>query len=548
MKLVSKVILCIAVVALFLVGSTQLDARPKTQDPDGWLLIPCTVEEPDIDGVLDDVWKCVTATRMDSLEAGGIDTTETGELLDGTQIPFADHFTRFRAMWDEDNFYVFIEVVDDSIATPLSDPWNNDNVELFFDGDNSKNPQATGYDANDFQWRWVFEDAANAGPEGNVYAWAVTPEGYNLEIAIPADVIPFDLDGDVEIGFEVSNADNDGGNRERVNHWWTSNGNCWNNPSLFGNAVLLSPDVREVESVMDIHFTDEEPVIDGVMDEDDGWYAEDVGEFSDNEVEGGAARDTILTTSVDKQISFRTMWNDDALYIFVKSYDDIINVDAADPWNDDCIEIFIDGDNSKNPQATGYDANDFQWRWVYDDAAVAGPEGSVCAWLRTDQGWNFELELPADVLPFELVEEHEFGFELSSNDNDEGVRSLVRHWWTSNEFAWNNPSVFGTAVLLGGGTAVKPTPSVAKEFNLSQNYPNPFNPTTRINFSVEQEELVRLSVYNTLGEVVKTLHYDITAPGSYDVEFDGSALPSGLYIYKLESKSGDISKKMILLK
>jgi len=108
--------------------------------------------------------------------------------------------------------------------------------------------------------------------------------------------------------------------------------------------------------------------------------------------------------------------------------------------------------------------------------------------------------------------------------------------------------VFGTAVLLGGGTAVKPTPSVAKEFNLSQNYPNPFNPTTKITFSVEKEELVRLNVYNTLGEAVKTLHYDITAPGSYDVEFDGSTLPSGLYFYTLESKSGIFSKKMVLLK
>ena len=108
------------------------------------------------------------------------------------------------------------------------------------------------------------------------------------------------------------------------------------------------------------------------------------------------------------------------------------------------------------------------------------------------------------------------------------------------------------------------------EFSLSQNYPNPFNPTTNLEFtcpparqgispaSLQGGELgfVSLKVYDVLGNEVKTLVNENKPAGSYEVEFDGSNLPSGIYFYRLVvSSSNSLStegfsdtKRMILVK
>jgi hypothetical protein len=85
-------------------------------------------------------------------------------------------------------------------------------------------------------------------------------------------------------------------------------------------------------------------------------------------------------------------------------------------------------------------------------------------------------------------------------------------------------------------------------FELSQNYPNPFNPTTAIRYSVPMEGLVTLKVYNTVGEEVIILANEVKQAGIYEVEFDASNLPSGIYFYKLQASSFVQVKKMILLK
>jgi hypothetical protein len=86
------------------------------------------------------------------------------------------------------------------------------------------------------------------------------------------------------------------------------------------------------------------------------------------------------------------------------------------------------------------------------------------------------------------------------------------------------------------------------EFTLEQNYPNPFNPSTKIRFGLVENTHVKLAVYNLLGEVVATLVNQPMTFGSHEIEFDGSNLPSGMYIYKLEAGGNSISKKMLLMK
>lgn len=96
--------------------------------------------------------------------------------------------------------------------------------------------------------------------------------------------------------------------------------------------------------------------------------------------------------------------------------------------------------------------------------------------------------------------------------------------------------------------AVVPEPEMVKVYELSQNYPNPFNPSTNIKFSIAQAGLVRLSVYNILGEKITELLNENMSAGEHVVSFDASHLTSGIYLYKIESGSFIRVNKMLLVK
>jgi Secretion system C-terminal sorting domain/Galactose oxidase, central domain/Kelch motif len=104
--------------------------------------------------------------------------------------------------------------------------------------------------------------------------------------------------------------------------------------------------------------------------------------------------------------------------------------------------------------------------------------------------------------------------------------------------------------------------SSIKCFLLEQNYPNPFNPITKIRFTIptsplnpsphqgegNREGFITLKVYDMLGREVATLVNEEEPAGNYEVEFDGSNLPSGMYIYKIQAGEFSDAKKMLLLK
>ena len=87
-----------------------------------------------------------------------------------------------------------------------------------------------------------------------------------------------------------------------------------------------------------------------------------------------------------------------------------------------------------------------------------------------------------------------------------------------------------------------------KKFELAQNYPNPFNPTTTIQFQLPQTGWVKLTLYNILGQEIKTLVNEVKEAGTHTVNFDASELNSGVYIYRIESGSYTRTQKMTLIK
>ncbi|MCW8996293.1 MAG: T9SS type A sorting domain-containing protein, partial [Psychromonas sp.] len=82
----------------------------------------------------------------------------------------------------------------------------------------------------------------------------------------------------------------------------------------------------------------------------------------------------------------------------------------------------------------------------------------------------------------------------------------------------------------------------------AQNYPNPFNPITRIRYQLPEPAFVTIKVYDVLGNEIESLLRDEKIAGSYEVEFDGSALTSGIYYYRITEGNFSQTKKMILLK
>jgi hypothetical protein len=97
-------------------------------------------------------------------------------------------------------------------------------------------------------------------------------------------------------------------------------------------------------------------------------------------------------------------------------------------------------------------------------------------------------------------------------------------------------------------TSVEEDLSIPDEITLSQNYPNPFNPSTTIKFSLPSSGNAILKIYNALGEEVAVLMDNELTTGTYEVEWNASGLPSGVYFYHLQTEEFVETKKMLLLK
>jgi len=90
--------------------------------------------------------------------------------------------------------------------------------------------------------------------------------------------------------------------------------------------------------------------------------------------------------------------------------------------------------------------------------------------------------------------------------------------------------------------------NIPNTYKLEQNYPNPFNPVTNINFTVIDNNLTTLKIYDVLGKEVKTLVNEVLPKGFYNIQFNAIGLASGVYIYRLISGNFISSKKLILMK
>ena len=104
------------------------------------------------------------------------------------------------------------------------------------------------------------------------------------------------------------------------------------------------------------------------------------------------------------------------------------------------------------------------------------------------------------------------------------------------------------AQLVTQPIGINKSQETPEKYSLLQNYPNPFNPVTNIKYTLPKEGHVSLKVYDIMGNVVAVFIDSYQIAGTYNAEFDGSNLASGLYFYTLRADSYAETKKMVLLK
>lgn len=130
------------------------------------------------------------------------------------------------------------------------------------------------------------------------------------------------------------------------------------------------------------------------------------------------------------------------------------------------------------------------------------------------------------------------------------IDSVIVKWQSGLVQTFVNIPVNQNLTLIEGGTiGVSGIGEILPgNFSLSQNYPNPFNPSTTIKFEVPKSAFVSIIVYDLLGREVKRLVNENRNAGTYEVNFDGSNLTSGIYFYKMTAGDFSETKKLMLVK
>ena len=174
--------------------------------------------------------------------------------------------------------------------------------------------------------------------------------------------------------------------------------------------------------------------------------------------------------------------------------------------------------------------NSFVYRYAYVHAA--------------DGSWNAEPEGFSN-----------FAYRVRFVGQD-AARSFPKNPWNMPLDTWTNTEVKSDQETdpFTSYTAIDDEIAVPKTYALLQNYPNPFNPTTTIPFTLAKSGKVTLSIYNVLGQKVRTLlNNEIASAGTHVVKWDGldntgSRAASGVYFYKIQSGKFSAVQKMILMK
>ena len=202
-------------------------------------------------------------------------------------------------------------------------------------------------------------------------------------------------------------------------------------------------------------------------------------------------------------------------------------------------------------------SNGLTYEWnLSTPVLISPPNGSINIQPTPSLLWDavpgvsgYEVQISVDSL-FSTIQ-----LDVNVNVNQLTVPSgvlaaPVKYYWRVRSLfgschgLWSTRWSFTTTIGVGISILSSMTPDA---FRLYNNYPNPFNPSTKLRFDIPIATIATLSIYDILGRVVFETNGQFK-PGTYEIEWNASALASGLYIYKIETPVFAESKKMLLTK
>jgi len=206
-------------------------------------------------------------------------------------------------------------------------------------------------------------------------------------------------------------------------------------------------------------------------------------------------------------------------------------------------------------------------RWIYQNIAVDPNTDYTISWfMKQSEGNTLTVSLydapfsTVDVIGDEskIVATQDYNDASGSNTGDfieqsidfnSGESSVVVLFITND---WENGSssvnVDDFGIEENTAVSINEDKTLPSLFELSQNYPNPFNPSTNISYSLNESSLVKLEVFNMIGQKVATLVDTRQSAGIHTVAFNALGLSSGIYLYKIEAGAFSEVKRMTLIK
>jgi hypothetical protein len=212
----------------------------------------------------------------------------------------------------------------------------------------------------------------------------------------------------------------------------------------------------------------------------------------------------------------------------------------------------LDGLGTVDPDPNSRWASLNMPQWIqYDLGSIKSINLIPISFYRWDQGRLYQYSIQTSIDESQWTEiisnatssNQEWTINEFSSVDARFIRIICL---SSNESDWAG---LWEARILGPETNVNlNTTPIVVDFELFQNYPNPFNPVTSIKYTIPSAQYVSLKVFDVLGNEVATLVSEVRPAGSYEIMFNATNLPSGVYFYRLQAGPFVETKKMILLK
>jgi endo-1,4-beta-xylanase len=180
------------------------------------------------------------------------------------------------------------------------------------------------------------------------------------------------------------------------------------------------------------------------------------------------------------------------------------------------------------------------------------PRNAILVWRSSTPATSYHLQVAADSAFTSLIVDTGVAdtvLQVSPLDANTTYYWRVSAVNANGESLPSTPAIFTTGDLVGVSDDVAQIPD---EFRLFQNHPNPFNPTTLIRYDLPRLSSVRLTIYNMLGEKIRTVVDATHAAGEHTVVWDakddhGMSVSTGVYLYRLETGTSVLTRKMMLM-